>query len=109
MPEVRGWWTPELRATLYYFTAFMTSGAATANGGIWFQDQGLIESEIGLNGSAPVFIMLVLNLVVGRIADRASDWRQVIVLGAVLGGLIPIGLFFVHGFVGILLLWTLAS
>jgi PPP family 3-phenylpropionic acid transporter len=102
-------WSPEARATLYYFTAFMTSGAATAYGGIWFHDQGLNEGEIGLIGSAPVFIMLVLNLVVGRIADRASDWRQVIVLGAVLGGLIPIGLFFVHGFIGILLLWTLAS
>ena len=108
MPE-RRLWSPETRATLYYFTAFMTSGAATAYGGIWFHDQGLGESEIGLIGSAPVFIMLVLNLVVGRIADRASDWRQVIVIGAVLGGLIPIGLFFVHGFIGILLVWTLAS
>jgi PPP family 3-phenylpropionic acid transporter len=53
--------------------------------------------------------MLVLNLVVGRIADRASDWRQVIVIGALLGGIIPVGLFFVHGFVGILLVWTLAA
>ena len=53
--------------------------------------------------------MLVLNLVVGRIADRADDWRQVIVIGAALAGIIPIGLFFVHGFVGILLVWTLAA
>ena len=109
MPDTRTWWTPELRATLYYFTAFMTSGAATAYGGIWFQDQGLSSGEIGLIGSVPVFIMLVLNLVVGRIADRADDWRQVIVIGAVLAGIIPIGLFFVHGFVGILLVWTLAA
>jgi len=109
MPDTRAWWTPELRATLYYFTAFMTSGAATAYGGIWFQDQGLSSGEIGLIGSVPVFIMLVLNLVVGRIADRADDWRQVIVIGAVLAGIIPIGLFFVHGFVGILLVWTLAA
>ena len=109
MPDTRTWWTPELRATLYYFTAFMTSGAATAYGGIWFQDQGLSSGEIGLIGSVPVFIMLVLNLVVGRIADRADDGRQVIVIGAVLAGIIPIGLFFVHGFVGILLVWTLAA
>ena len=109
MPDTRTWWTPELRATLYYFTAFMTSGAATAYGGIWFQDQGLSSGEIGLIGSVPVFIMLVLNLIVGRIADRADDWRQVIVIGAVLAGIIPIGLFFVHGFVGILLVWTLAA
>ena len=37
--------------------------------------------------------MLVLNLVVGRVADRAKDWRQVIVIGAALGGILPIGLF----------------
>jgi len=109
MPEARGWWTPELRATFYYFTAFMTAGAATAYGGIWFQDQGLSSGEIGLIGSVPVFIMLVLNLVVGRLADRADDWRQVIVIGAALAGMIPIGLFFVHGFLPILVVWTLAS
>ena len=67
-------WTPELRATLYYFAAFMTSGAATAYGGIWFQEQGLSSGEIGLIGSVPVFIMLVLNLLVGRIADRVREW-----------------------------------
>jgi len=109
MPEARARLSPEWRATGYYFTAFMTSGAATAYAGIWFQGQGLSGSEIGLIGSVPVFIMLVLNLVVGRIADRASDWRQVIVIGALLGGIIPVGLFFVHGFVGILLVWTLAA
>jgi PPP family 3-phenylpropionic acid transporter len=109
MPEIRRWWPPELRATLYYFTAFMTAGAATTYGGIWFQEQGLSSGEIGLIGSVPVFIMLVLNLVVGRIADRADDWRQVVVIGAALGGIIPIGLFFVHGFLPILLVWTLAS
>ena len=109
MPERRGWFTPELRTTIYYFTYFMTSGAATAYAGIWFQGQGLSSGEIGLIGSVPVFIMLVLNLVVGRIADRACDWRQVIVIGAALGGVVAIGLFFVHGFLGILLVWTLAS
>ena len=41
MPERKGWLTPELRATAYYFTFFMTSGAATTYGGIWFsQEQG---------------------------------------------------------------------
>ena len=109
MPERRSWLSPEIRTTIYYFTYFMTSGAATAYAGIWFQGQGLSSGEIGLIGSVPVFIMLVLNLVVGRLADRASDWRQVIVIGAALGGIVAIGLFFVHGFLGILLVWTLAS
>jgi PPP family 3-phenylpropionic acid transporter len=109
MPESSRWLTPELRATAYYFTVFMTSGAATTYAGIWFQSQGLSSAEIGLVGSLPVLIMLVLNLVVGRLADRADDWRQVIVIGAVLGAVLPIGLFFTHSFLPILLIWTLAS
>ena len=110
MPETKvGWLTPELRATAYYFTFFMTSGAATVYAGIWFAERGLTASEIGIINALPVFIMLVLNLVVGRIADKATDWRQVIVIGALLGGLIPFGLFFVHEFWGILAIWTLAA
>ena len=42
----------------------------------------------------PVLIMLGLNLFVGRLADRAADWRQVIVAGALLSAAIPFGLFF---------------
>lgn len=109
MPKARGWLTPELRSTVYYFTFFTTSGAATVYGGIWFQEKGLDATQIGIINALPVFIMLVLNIVVGRIADRASDWRQVIVIGALLGGIIPIGLFFTYEFWGILLVWTLGA
>lgn len=109
MPEARGWLTPELRSTVYYFTFFTTSGAATVYGGIWFQEKGLDATQIGIINALPVFIMLVLNIVVGRIADRASDWRQVIVIGALLGGIIPVGLFFTYEFWGILLVWTLGA
>ena len=109
MPEARGWLTPELRSTFYYFSFFTTSGAATVYGAIWFQERGLDTTQIGIINALPVFIMLVLNIVVGRIADRASDWRQVIVIGALLGGIVPVGLFFTHEFWGILLVWTLGA
>jgi MFS transporter, PPP family, 3-phenylpropionic acid transporter len=56
-----------------------------------------------------VLVILLLNLVVGRLADKASDWRQVIVIGALIAGIVPIGLFFVNEFWGILLFWTLCS
>jgi PPP family 3-phenylpropionic acid transporter len=101
--------SPELRATFFYFTFFMTSGAAVTYGGIWLAEQGLSSGQIGIINAVPVFIMLVLNMVVGRIADRAPDWRQVIIIGALLGGVFPLGLFFVHDFVGILIVWTLWS
>ena len=57
----------------------------------------------------PVLLTLVLNLVVGRLADRARDWRTVIVIGALLGAIFSVGLLFAHGFVGILVVWTLAA
>jgi PPP family 3-phenylpropionic acid transporter len=101
--------SPEFRAAAYYFTIFMAPGVATAYAGIWFAGQGLDANQIGVINALPVFIMLVLNLVVGRIADRASDWRQVIVVGSILSGIIPIALFFVSDFWGILIVWTLAA
>ena len=101
--------TPEFRTTVYYFTTFMSTGAAVAYAGIWFEARGLNSTEIGIVNALPVFIMLGLNLLVGRLADRASDWRQVIVLGAWLGALIPFGLFLADGFWGILLVWTAAA
>lgn len=101
--------TPELRATLYYFIQYMAGATVTVYGGIWFAGQGLTPEQIGIVNALPVLIILALNVVVGRIADRASDWKQVIVIGSVLAGVVPIGLFFASGFWPILIVWTLMS
>jgi PPP family 3-phenylpropionic acid transporter len=101
--------SPELRAGAFYFTMYMSSGVITAYAGIWFAERGIAATEIGVINALPIFIMLVLNLVVGRIADRAGDWRQVIVVGAILAAVFPFGLFFVHDFWGYLLFSTLAA
>lgn len=101
--------SPELRATIFYFIQFMSGAVVTVYGGIWFAEQGLTSEEIGILNAFPVLAILVFNMLVGRIADRASDWRQVIVFGSVIAGFIPIALFFVHGFWGILIVWTLLS
>jgi PPP family 3-phenylpropionic acid transporter len=101
--------TPERRTAAYFATVFMVPGAMTVYGGIWMESLGLSDDRIGIVNAAPVLAMLILNLVVGRIADRASDWRQVIVLGAVAAGLLPIGLIWADGFWGILLFWTLGT
>jgi MFS transporter, PPP family, 3-phenylpropionic acid transporter len=99
----------ELRTSFYYLVTFTSTGAAVAYGGIWFAGHGLSSGQIGVINALPVLITLALNVIVGRIADRASDWRQVIVVGALLGAAIPFGLFFVGGFWGILVVWTCAS
>ncbi len=101
--------SPERRTTVFYFTMFMYGGAMNVYASIWLAGRGLNAEQIGLINAVPIFIMLVLNLVVGRIADRAADWRQVIVIGALAAAVFPIGLFFVSGFWGILLFWTLAA
>lgn len=100
--------TPELRATAFYFSIYMAGAAFNVYGGIWFADRGLSSEQIGIINAVPVLVTLLFNIIVGKIADRASDWRQVIVLGCVLSALIPIGLFYVHDFWGILIVWTLA-
>lgn len=101
--------TPEFRATTYYFTQFMAPGAAVTFLPIWLTERGITPEEVGLINAVPMLAMLLLNLIVGRLADRASDWRQVIVIGALLAGIAPFGLIFVNEFWGILLIWTLLS
>lgn len=101
--------SPELRVGAFYFTQYMTGGAATVFAGIWFSGKGLSPEEIGLVNAVPVLAMLAVNLAVGRIADRADDWRQVIVAGSLAAAVLPFGLFFVDGFWGILPIWTLAA
>ncbi len=101
--------SPELRATIFYFIQFLPGAVVTIYGGIWFAAQGLTSEEIGILNAVPVLAILLFNMLVGRIADRASDWRQVIIFGMVIAGFIPIALFFVGGFWGILIVWTLMS
>lgn len=100
---------PELRTTAFYFTYYMGPGAAVMFLPIWLSEKGITTEQIGIINAVPVFAILAFNLIIGRVADRASDWRQVIVIGALIAGIVPIGLFFVNEFWGILLFWTLSS
>ncbi len=103
---VRSWFSPELRLALFYLLALAMPGVTAAYFGIWLDDKGLSAGEIGWINSAPIFLTLIFNISVGRFADRAGDWRSVIVLGAVLSGVASIGLFFMHGFWSILIIMT---
>ena len=109
MPSWASRLSPELRASIFHFSVFTTSGVAAAYFGVWMADKGISPGEIGIVNAAPVFALLIINLFVGRLADRASDWRQMIIFLALVAGVIPLGLFFVTGFIGILVVWTLIS
>jgi len=101
--------SPELRASVFHFTVFTTSGAASAYLGVWLAQRGVSPGEIGIVSAAPVLALMLLNLYVGRLADRASDWKQMIVLLSLVAGVLPFGLFLAAGFMGILVVWTLFS
>ena len=101
--------TPELRSGFYYLLSMTNIGAATAYGGIWFAERGLSPDQIGLLNSVPVLTLLVINILVGKIADRASDWRQVIIWGACSSAIFALGLFFAYSFWQILLAWSLVN
>ena len=97
LTEARSRLTPEFRTTAFYFTFYMGPGAAVMFLPIWLSEKGITTEQIGIINAVPVFMILALNLIVGRIADKASDWRQAIVIGALIAGIVPIGLFFVNG------------
>jgi len=103
------WASPELRAAVFHFTVFLSMGVSAVYLAIWLSQKGISAEEIGIINAVPVLILLALNLFVGRLADRASDWRNVIVIMAVLAGTVPIGLFFVNEFWGILLVWAFCA
>jgi PPP family 3-phenylpropionic acid transporter len=101
--------SPEVRTALFYSTIFTGSALSAVYGGIWMEAKGLSPDQIGLVNAVPLALMLVLNWLVGRLADRAEDWRGTIVWGSWLTGLFTLGFFAVDGFWGILLVWTLAA
>lgn len=99
--------SPEARTSLYYAWYYIPAAIQTLLLPIWLDSRGISEEQIGLIAAVPIGIMIVLNLVVGRIADRASDWRSVIVVAALASGAASLGLLLLDGFWGILVVVTL--
>jgi PPP family 3-phenylpropionic acid transporter len=101
--------SPELRASIYQFTVYLPGAVSSVFLGIWLSEHGLPADQIGLINSVPMLCLLAVNMLVGRIADRAKDWRSVIIIISMLGAVVPIGLFFVNEFWGIILIWSLCT
>lgn len=98
---------PELRISAYYFVQAMSVGAINAFAGLWLAEQGMTDQQVGIIFAVPIVATVVISIFVGRLADRARDWRDVIVCGAVLSALFPIALIGAIGFWQLLLVWTL--
>lgn len=101
--------SPELRASIYQFTVYVPGGVASVFLGIWLSEHGLPADQIGIINALPTFCLLLLNIVVGRIADKADDWRTALIVISMIAALAPLPLFFVSEFWGILLVWALCA
>lgn len=101
--------SPELRTSIYQFTVYLPGAVAAIFLGIWLSEHGLPADQIGIINSLPMLGLLLLNMVVGRLADRADDWRTAIIVISIAAALAPIGLYFVNEFWGIVLVWSLCT
>ncbi|MBJ3783873.1 MFS transporter [Devosia sediminis] len=101
--------TPELRASIYQFTVYLPGGVASVFLGIWLNEHGLPADQIGIINALPTLALLLLNMIVGRVADRADDWRTALIVISMVSALAPLPLYFVSEFWGILLVWCLCA
>jgi MFS transporter, PPP family, 3-phenylpropionic acid transporter len=96
------------RTALYFLTQFFSSGAFHAYGGIWFASLGFSANQIAALSSFPIFVVLIINIFIGRIADRAKDWRHVLFIGALASFLFSCGLMFASTYSVVFIFWSLA-
>lgn len=101
--------SPELRASIYQFTVYIPGGVASVFLGIWLSEHGVPADQIGIINALPTLCLLLLNIIVGRIADKADDWRTALIVISLASALAPLPLYFVSEFWGILLVWALCA
>lgn len=99
--------SPELRASIFHFTVFGSTGALSAYFAIWLSGKGIAPDQIGIINALPILVLLFASMLIGRLADRASDWRVMIIWLAAIAGVASIGFLFVDEFWGALLVFAL--
>lgn len=101
--------SPEMRASLFQFTVYIPGGVASVFLGIWLSDHGIPADQIGVINALPTLCLLLLNIIVGRVADKADDWRSALIVISLASALAPLPLFLVSEFWGILSIWALCA
>ena len=100
--------SPDSRIAFFYFVSAMSVGAVNGFAGLWLHSRGMTAGQIGVIFAVPIIGIVLAGVPVGRLADRARDWRHVIVGGALISAVVPFGLLVVDDFAGLLVVWTLA-
>lgn len=101
--------SPSARTAIFYATFYSTPAVSNPFLAIWLSDKGLSSTQIGFVNALPVFLMILLNVAVGRVADHAKDWRSVIVAGAVIAAITPLLLFAANDYLALLIAWALVT
>lgn len=100
---------PKTAATRYYLLTFLPAAVTVTYLPIWLNEQGVTDAQIGLINTLPMAGILLFSVFVGRLADRAADWKQAIMIGTGLAAFCSLLLGFAEGFLMILLVWTMTN
>ena len=100
---------PKTAATRYYLLTFLPAAVTVTYLPIWLNEQGVTDAQIGLINTLPMAGILLFSVFVGRLADRAADWKQAIMIGTGLAAICSLLLGFAEGFLMILLVWTMTN
>jgi len=101
--------SPEARASLFHATVYSSGGVLSAYFAVWMSDRGIAPSEMGVVNAMPTIIVLLTGVLIGRLADRAGDWRVAVAALALISGVASLGVAWAGGFWSVLLVFTLAS
>ena len=85
----------------------MSVGTGLPYVGLWLKSQAMTDPQVGFILACPSFAMVATTLLIGRLADRAKDWRTSIIVCNWAIVLLVGFLIFAQGFVQILIVWTL--
>lgn len=99
--------SPILRFSAFYFWLMSTTALATPYLALWLHGRGLSEEQIGTINAAPLIVVMLFNIFVGRAADLMFSWRTVLVAGAAMTTVTPLVLGLAQGFVWHLVGWVL--
>ena len=87
----------------------MSASVAYVGLALWLADHGIGPRTHRAHQRAPLIVVVLLSVSVGRLADPTSDWRGAIVACSAVAAAASAALFFVHSFWAIAIVWTLTT
>ena len=99
----------EKRLSAYYGLFFLSIGSVMPFAALWFDTLNLSPTVSGSIFAAPSVAIVLFSVIIGRWADRLSDWRSaIIVCNWIVLGVFSWFLFRVNSW-DVLIIWTLAG